>query len=149
MNEMNSPTKSVFGLDQNVAALLCYLPFLFIHLIVSIAVITQDKENKIVRFHAFQSLFLTIGSTILQVVLFVLFFVLWIGGGIASYAIDSSTGVPIVSIIVMILWFLVMLVLAGVGLGTLIFLIVAMIKAYNLQIWKIPIVGKFAEKYAG
>jgi uncharacterized membrane protein len=42
-----------------------------------------------------------------------------------------------------------MLVLAGVGLGTLIFLIVAMIKAYNLQIWKIPIVGKFAEKYAG
>jgi len=141
--------KSVFGLDQNVAALLCYLPFLFIHLIVSIAVITQDKENKVVRFHAFQSLFLTIGSTILQVVLFVLFFVLWIGGGIASYAIDSSTGVPIVSIIVMILWFLVMLVLAGVGLGTLIFLIVAMIKAYNLQIWKIPIVGKFAEKYAG
>jgi len=141
--------KSVFGLDQNVAALLCYLPFLFIHLIVSIAVITQDKENKVVRFHAFQSLFLTIGSTILQVVLFVLFFVLWIGGGIASYAIDSSTGVPIVSIIVMILWFLVMLVLAGVGLGTLIFLIVAMIKAYNLQIWKIPIIGKFAEKYAG
>lgn len=146
----SSPSgKSVFGLDQNVAALLCYLPFLFIHLIVSIAVITQDKENKIVRFHAFQSLFLTIGSTILQVVLFVLFFVLWIGGGIASYAIDSSTGVPIVSIIVMILWFLVMLILAGVGLGTLVFLIVAMIKAYNLQIWKIPIVGKFAEKYAG
>lgn len=141
--------KSAFGLDQNVAALLCYLPFLFIHLIVSIAVITQDKENKIVRFHAFQSLFLTIGSTVLQVVLFVLFFVLWIGGGIASYAIDSSTGVPIVSIIVMILWFLVMLILAGVGLGTLVFLIVAMIKAYNLQIWKIPIVGKFAEKYAG
>jgi len=141
--------KTVFGLDQNVAALLCYLPVMFVHLIISIAVIVQDKENKIVRFHAFQSLFLTIGSTVLQMVLFVLFFVLWIGGGIAGYAIDSSTGVPIVSIIVMILWFLVMLVLAGVGLGTLVFLIVAMIKAYSLQKWKIPIIGKFAEKYAG
>lgn len=146
----NSPVgKSVFGLDQNVAALLCYLPIMFIHLIVSIAVIAQDKENKIVRFHAFQSLFLTVFSTILQVVLFVLFFVLWIGGGIASFAIDSSTGVPIVSIIVMILWFVVVLMMAGVGLAMLVALIVAMIKAYNLQKWKIPIVGKFAEKYAG
>jgi uncharacterized membrane protein len=146
----NSPAgKSVFGLDQNVAALLCYLPIMFIHLIVSIAVIAQDKENKIVRFHAFQSLFLTVFSTILQVVLFVLFFVLWIGGGIASFAIDSSTGVPIVSIIVMILWFVVVLLMAGVGLAMLVALIVAMIKAYNLQKWKIPIVGKFAEKYSG
>jgi len=146
----NSPVgKSVFGLDQNVAALLCYVPFLFIHLIVSIAVIAQDKENKIVRFHAFQSLFLTAFSLVLQVVLFVLFFVLWIGGGIASYAIDSSTGMPIVSIILMIIWFLVMLVMAGIGLGTLVVVIISMVKAYNLQKWKIPIVGKFAEKYSG
>jgi uncharacterized membrane protein len=145
----NSPAgKSVFGLDQNIAALLCYLPVMFIHLIVSIAVIAQDKENKIVRFHAFQSLFLTAFSTILQIVLFGLFFVLWIGGGIASFAIDSSTGVPIVSIIVMILWFLVVFLMAGVGLAMLVVLIVAMIKAYNLQKWKIPLVGKFAEKYA-
>ena len=81
----NSPVgKSVFGLDQNIAALLCYLPIMFIHLIVSIAVIAQDKENKIVRFHAFQSLFLTIASTVVQVILVVLFFALWIVGGIAG-----------------------------------------------------------------
>lgn len=146
----NAPVgKSVFGLDQNVAALLCYLPFFFVHLIISIAVIAQDKENKIVRFHAFQSLFLTLATTVLQIVLFVLFFVVWIGGGIAGFAIDSSTGVPIVSIILMIVWLLFVLVMVGVGLGTLIALIIAMIKAYNLQKWKIPIVGKFAEKYAG
>ena len=146
----NSPVgKSVFGLDQNVAALLCYLPLMFVHLIVSIAVIAQDKENKIVRFHAFQSLFLTLFSTVLQVVLVVLFFVLWIGGGIAGYAIDSATGVPIVSIIVMILWLLFVVLMAGLGLGTLVVIVVAMMKAYNLEKWKIPIVGKFAEKYAG
>ena len=146
----NSPVgKSVFGLDQNVAALLCYLPLMFIHLIISIAVIAQDKENKIVRFHAFQSLFLTIFSTVLQIVLVVLFFVVWIFGGIAAVAIDSATGVPVVSIILMLLWFLFILVMAGLGLGTLVVLIIAMIRAYNLQKWKIPFVGKFAEKYAG
>jgi len=146
----NSPVgKSVFGMDQNVVALLCYLPFFFVHFVFSIAVIAQDKENKIVRFHAFQSLFLTIFSVVLQFVLLGLFFVLWIVGGIASYAIDSSTGVPVASIIVLILWFLVVLLLAGLGLGTMIVIIVAMIKAYSLQKWKIPIVGKFAEKYAG
>ena len=151
----NSPSgKSVFGLEQNVAALLCYLPFFFVHLIVSIAVIAQDKENKIVRFHAFQSLFLTIFSTVLQVVLVVLFFVLWIGGGLAGLAaardlIDSATGVPIVSIIVMIIWFLFLLLMVGLGIGTLVVFVIAMIKAHSLQKWKIPIVGKFAEKYAG
>jgi len=146
----NSPTgKSVFGLDQNVAALLCYLPIMFIHLIVSIAVIAQDKDNKIVRFHAFQSLFLTIFSTVLQVILVVLFFVLWIGGGLAGFAIDSATGVPIVSIIVMIIWFLFVILMAGLGIGTLVVIVIAMIKAYSLQKWKIPIVGKFAEKYSG
>ena len=146
----NSPVgKSVFGLDQNIAALLCYLPIMFIHLIVSIAVIAQDKENKIVRFHAFQSLFLTIASTVVQVILVVLFFALWIVGGIAGVAIDSATGVPIVSIIVMLLWLLFVVVMAGIGLGTLVVIIVAMVKASKLEKWKIPLVGKFAEKYAG
>lgn len=141
--------KTVFGLDQNVAALLCYLPFFFVHLIISIAVITQDKENKIVRFHAFQSLFLTLFSTVIQVILLVLFFVLWIGGGLAGFAIDSATGVPVVSIIVMILWLLFVVLMAAIGIGTLVVIVIAMIKAYSLQKWKIPIVGKFAEKYAG
>ena len=140
--------KTVFGLDQNVAALLCYLPFFFVHLIISIAVIAQDKENKIVRFHAFQSLFLTLFSTVIQVILVVLFFVLWIGGGLAGFAIDSATGVPIVSIIVMILALLFVVLMAAIGLGTLIVIVVAMIKAYALEKWKIPLVGKFAEKYA-
>lgn len=141
--------KTVFGLDQNVAALLCYLPFFFVHLIISIAVIAQDKENKIVRFHAFQSLFLTLFSTVIQVILLVLFFVLWIGGGLAGFAIDSATGVPVVSIIVMILWLLFVVLMAAIGIGTLVVIVIAMIKAYSLQKWKIPIVGKFAEKYAG
>jgi uncharacterized membrane protein len=79
----------------------------------------------------------------------VLFFVLWIGGGIAGYAIDSATGVPAVSIIVMILWLLLVVVMAAIGLGSLIVIVIAMIKAYSLEKWKIPIVGKFAEKYAG
>ena len=76
-------------------------------------------------------------------------FVLWIGGGLAGFAIDSATGVPVVSIIVMILWLLFVILMAAIGLGTLIVIVVAMVKAYGLEKWKIPVVGKFAEKYAG
>jgi uncharacterized membrane protein len=39
--------------------------------------------------------------------------------------------------------------MAGLGIGTLVVIVIAMIKAYSLQKWKIPIVGKFAEKYSG
>jgi len=38
--------KTVFGLDQNVAALLCYLPVMFVHLIISIAVIVQAEGTR-------------------------------------------------------------------------------------------------------
>src|SRR5690606_17043187 len=144
-----SAEKSVFGLDQNLVALLCYLPFFFVNLIFSIAVITQDKQNKIVRFHAFQSLFLILASVILQFVFMIVLMIVWVGGGIAAYAIDANSGMPIASMIMMVVWLLLVLLVAAIALGSFLFAIIAMIKAYNLQKWKIPIVGKYAEKYAG
>ncbi len=52
--------KTALGLDKNVGSLLCYLPVCLISLIYSIIVIVSDKENKDVRFHAFQSILLTV-----------------------------------------------------------------------------------------
>lgn len=43
------------GLDQNVAAALCYI------FIIGLVFIFTEKKNKFVRFHAFQSVFLGVG----------------------------------------------------------------------------------------
>ena len=46
--------KTALGLDTNVGALLCYLPVCLINVIYSIIVIVTDKDNRQMRFHAFQ-----------------------------------------------------------------------------------------------
>ena len=45
-------TKSVFGLNENVASLLCYVGLYFSGIII----LVMEKENKTVRFHALQSI---------------------------------------------------------------------------------------------
>ena len=43
--------KSIFGLSENVASLLCYAGLFFS----GIVILVMEKENKTVRFHALQS----------------------------------------------------------------------------------------------
>lgn len=136
MQNMNG--KSVFGLDANVAAALCYLPFCAINLIMSIMVIVQDKTNKVARFHAFQSIFLMIASIILSVIMMILYFIAF-GAALSGSSIGSIIG---------ILVGLVLLVLGIASLGILVFLIIAAIKAFGGEIYKIPVIGNFAEKYS-
>jgi uncharacterized membrane protein len=131
MQNMNG--KSALGLDANVAALLCYVPVCAINLIFSILVIVQDKTNKVARFHAFQSLFLMIASIVILIPLYIVMFV--------GFIVDASIGIPIVSLIV------------GLGflafiLALLFFLVMAAVKAFGGQIYKIPVIGNFAEKYS-
>ncbi|MFC1594162.1 DUF4870 domain-containing protein [Candidatus Omnitrophota bacterium] len=57
--------KTSTGMQANVAALLCYIPF-GIGVIASIVFVIIEKENKFVRFNALQSLFLTIALIILS-----------------------------------------------------------------------------------
>ena len=56
--------KSVFGLNENVASLLCYAGFFFSGIII----LVMEKENRNVRFHALQStlwfMLLGIASTV-------------------------------------------------------------------------------------
>ena len=69
--------KTALGLDTNVGALLCYLPVCLISLIYSIIVLVTEKDNKFMRFHAFQSLIISVIYIVVMVVLQV------IGTGIA------------------------------------------------------------------
>ena len=129
----NTDGKSALGLDANVAAGLCYLPICGISLIMSIIVLVTDKTNKLPRFHAFQSLLL-LASTIPLVIVYA------VGFGIAL-AIDAMIGFPLFMIIV---W----LIMVVLGLAIFVFLIIALIKAFQGQIYKIPVIGNMADNWS-
>ena len=67
-----TPNKTSTGMQENVESLLCYL----VTWITGIVFVIIEKENKTVRFHAWQSIF-TFG--ILNIIMFVLNFVPIIG----------------------------------------------------------------------
>lgn len=130
---LTGKTKTL-GLDYSVAGLLAYLPICCINVITSIIwLVSEPKENKVLRFHALQSLLLVGVCIIVGVVFWILGFVLAVG---ASQSATVGVGGGF-------LLLLIELVVSGV-----IFIvdIVALVKAYQGQIWKIPVIGDIADK---
>ena len=130
--------KTALGLDTNIGVLICYFGNLAcglpLGIVYSILVVTQDKTNRVARFHAFQSLFLGVLGVILGAVIGVGIFI--------TMLIDTAIlGFPSV------LTGLLGLVATVITLGLLYFVIMAAIKGYNGEVYKIPVVGNFAEKY--
>lgn len=127
--------KTALGLDSNVGALLCYiLNFVcYLGIVYSIIVLVTDKTNKLPRFHAVQSLVLTVSLVILMIVLYIAMFI--------GVFVDAAIGLPIISGIAG----LIMLVLS---LAALVFMIIAAVKAYGGELYKIPVIGNLAEKYS-
>lgn len=105
--------KATFGLDENIASALSYLLIWITGLIFYLF----EKENKMVKFHAMQSILTFLP---LQIIYWILSYVFWWTG---------------------IIYFLTMLV----GLIMFILWIVLMIKAYQGEKYKIPIVGDIAD----
>lgn len=127
--------KTALGLDNNVGALICYLGNLIcaLGLIYSIVVIVSDKTNKLPRFHAFQSVFLSVAALVVCIPLYIVMFV--------GFFVDAAIGLPVVT-------GLVGLVILAFVLALLYFVIMAAIKAFNGEIYKIPVIGNFADKYS-
>lgn len=129
--------KTALGLDVNIGVLICYFGNLAcglpLGLIYSILVIVQDKTNKVARFHAFQSLFLMIASIVIAIPLYIVFFV--------GMFVDATIGLPLIS-------GLVGLAMLAFVIGMIYFIVMAAIKGYNGEIYKIPVVGKFADQYS-
>ncbi|HEX8735575.1 MAG TPA: hypothetical protein VF721_09650 [Pyrinomonadaceae bacterium] len=121
--------KSALGLDANVAALLAYIPFCFIGLIISIIIIVQDKTNKLARFHAFQSLLLhAVGIVLYVVVMFV-------------YGAAAAANSGMLMMVGFLLWILVLL-------GLLAAIVFCCIKAFQGQIFKLPVIGNLADGWS-
>lgn len=127
----NMGGKTALGLDANVGALLCYLGNLVcaLGLIYSIIVIVTDKENKLARFHAFQSVLLSVVGVIFAIAINI----------VSVVAAAANSG------ILAMLGGLVGLVF---GLGMLVAVIFSAVKAFQGQIFKLPVIGGLADGWS-
>jgi uncharacterized membrane protein len=138
-----SPTgkTSTLNLDYKVAAMLCYLPTCLccINLVASILwLLTEPRESRFVRFHAMQGLLLFGVGFAINLILVML------GGGFQIGTI-ITTGSQAAGAGAGLLFSLLRL---AFGLALLIIHIVAAVKAYQGQMWKLPVIGDLAEKFA-
>ena len=126
----NTNGKTALGLDNNVGALICYLniclPF---GLIYSIIVLVTDKTNKLPRFHAFQSILLSVLGIVFGIVINI----------VSAVAAAANSGILAGLIGLMGLVF---------GLGILVMVIIAAVKAFQGQIFKIPVIGNLADSWS-
>jgi uncharacterized membrane protein len=121
----------VLNLDYNVAGMLCYLPICCINLIFSIIwLASEPKENRIVRFHALQGLLLIAVGFVVGIIFWFLTIAVTVTPGPGGTA-----G-----------WGLLNLLQLAIALGFLVISIMGCIKAYQGQMWKLPIIGDIAEK---
>jgi uncharacterized membrane protein len=109
------------GLTDNVAGMLAYIT-----IIPAIIFLVMEPYNKkpFVRFHAFQCLFLAVASFVLGIALMII-------------GMIPVIGWVVTLVLTPIIWILVLIVV-----------IVCLLKAYQGQMWKLPVIGDMAEKQA-
>jgi uncharacterized membrane protein len=134
-SQPGSSSSGIGGLDPKVAAALSYI------WIVGVIFFFIEKENKFVRFHAMQSIIFGIANSVILVVLMVVAFVLTIVMGVGGAMVGGALGL-IVSLLGWLIWLLFALVIIVLMLG----LVFAAVKAYQGQMFKLPIIGNMAEK---
>jgi len=112
----NQKTKTA-NLDPGLAALIGYVVALWAVIII----VTEPKEHKFTRFHAFQALFL------------------WVAGGVTATVLGIVFG--IVSAGLALIGNLVYLAIFVIG-------VLIGLKAKNGETRKLPVIAPFAEKFA-
>ncbi len=111
---MDDVKKTSLGMDENIEAALSYL----IWILTGILFFVMEKENKFVKFHAMQSIAVSIVLIVINTLL----------GIILAITIVGLMLLPLIYLLEFILW------------------IVLMYKAYKGEKFKLPVVGDFAEK---
>ncbi len=121
-------------MDPKVAAAISYI------WIVGVIFFFLEKENKFVRFHAMQSIIFGITNTVVMIVLLVVGFVLTFAFGIGGTMVGGGIG-TLISMLVWVVWLLFWLIAMALLIG----LILAAVRAYQGQKFKLPIIGNIAE----
>ncbi len=108
------------GLTDNVAGLLAYVTIIPA---IIFLVMEPYNRNRFVRFHSFQSLFFCVACVILGI------------------ALSVVSAIPFVALLGLFIWPLVAIAELAVWL-------LLVIKAYQGQMFKLPVIGDIAEKQA-
>ena len=115
-----------------MAAGFCYLGNMlcFIGLIISIITVLVEKESKIPRFHAFQSILMTAGYIAMMITYFVF----------SSFASDARMAslagfLAVMYLIGILLWFVLTIFLS--------------IQGFRGKITTLPLIGDLADKWSG
>lgn len=116
------PTVGGTGLEPNVAGALSYI----LGALTGILFLVIDGKRPFVRFHAIQSIVLTVAMVVLWIVLGVLSMVLAV--------------VPIIG------WLIGILLSLGLSLGSLVLWLYLMYRAWSGDEWEVPFVGKWARQ---
>ena len=123
--------KTSMGMDENIESLLCYL----VLWITGILFYLLEKDSKTVKFHAIQSIITFLPLSILG------WLFSWLGSPSFSYYggwnYSYSSGIPALIWLSWLIWVI-----------TVILWLVLMIKAYQGEKFKLPIVGDIAEKHS-
>jgi uncharacterized membrane protein len=119
------------GIDANLASMLCYLTMICcgLGIILSLVFFIVEKTSRLVRFHALQGM---------------LFGGVWIVVGIAFKVLSVFVDVALGDTIGFMAFWGLLLVRVLVALVLLIFLILAAMKSYQGQYYKLPIIGNIA-----
>jgi uncharacterized membrane protein len=121
-----APSSSTAGIEENVAAALCYLVGVLTGIL--FLVLEPYNRNPMIRFHAFQSIFAWIASIVVGMVL-----------STVSYIFVA---VPFIG------WLIYILLWTAFSLGVLVLWVFLMYKAYNKERFVLPLIGEWAEKQA-
>jgi len=128
----SAPGKSSTGLDENIAALLSYIAGWISGLVFFLI----EKDSRLVRFHAMQSLLLNVLVIIVGIVVWVVTVVLWLVSTQISGILSA-----LVSLVATLFWIV-------FAIAILIAWIMCLIKAFQSQYFKLPVIGNFAEKFS-
>jgi uncharacterized membrane protein len=123
--------KSSTGLDENVAALLSYITW-----VAGLIFFLIEKDSRLVRFHAMQSILLNVAAVVLGIGLWIVWVVLAI--------IVSQISGALASLISLLLGLLIFVFYIAILLAV----ILCLVKAYQKQYFKLPVIGNFAEKFS-
>ena len=124
--------KSSTGLDENVAALLSYVMFWVTGLVFFLI----EKESRLVRFHAVQALILGIIAAVLMIGSWPV----WIVVVIIAALLPDILGTLLMGIVGLVMTVLFLAIFVGWIMG--------MVKAYQREYFKLPVIGNLAEKYS-
>jgi uncharacterized membrane protein len=135
--QMSNPTpvavaKSSTGLDENIAALLSYV----LGWITGLIFMLLEKESRLVRFHAVQALILGIIGLVFSFGSWIV----WLVIAIIASMLPDVLGMLVMAVVGLVMLVIVLAIVVGWVIG--------MVKAYQGQYFKLPLIGNFAEKFS-